>query len=70
MEDNTAGSGGALGTFQTSNWQDTASGTPGTDTYNKGDMRLAKALGAKKVGKGKNAKVKFVILRRPLNVKM
>jgi len=70
MENNTAGSGGALGTFQTSDWQNNASGTPGTDEWNKGDNRLPIALGAKKVGKGKNRRVKFVIQRRPLNVKM
>jgi len=63
IEDVTSGSGGALGTFNTNDW--TSSGTPGTDTYAPGDYRRPVALGAKKIGKGKKKKTKFLIQRRP-----
>jgi len=63
---NTAGSGGSLGTFQTSDWKDIPSGTPGKDEYNKDDYRSPVALGAKgRKSKGKG-KVKMVVMRRPL----
>jgi len=66
MEDNVAGSGGALGTFQTSDWTNIASGTPGTDTYAPGDYRRPTALGAKVVrGKKKKKKNQILIQRRP-----
>jgi len=66
MEDNIAGSGGALGTFQTSDWTNIASGTPGTDTYAPGDYRRPTALGAKVVrGKKKKKKNQILIQRRP-----
>lgn len=48
VDGNTAGSGGSLGTFQTSSWQNNASGTPGTDKYNQGDFRRPVILGGKK----------------------
>ncbi len=63
IEDVTAGSGGALGTFGTNDW--TASGTPGTDTYAPGDYRRPTVLGTKKVKKGKKTKTKILIQRRP-----
>ena len=66
LEDNSAGSGGALGTFQTTDWQDNPSGTPGTDSYAPGDTRRPTALGAKIIGKGKKKKTKILIQRRPL----
>ena len=62
---NTAGSGGSLGTFQTSDWKDNPSGTPGKDKYAERDYRSPVALGAKRRGKGKS-KVKMVVMRRPL----
>jgi hypothetical protein len=58
---NVSGTGGALGTFQTSNWTDNPTGTPGTDEYNKGDYRRPVALGAKK----KKGKTKIAIQKRP-----
>lgn len=60
---NLAGSGGALGTFQTSNWQSNPSGTPGTDTYAAGDARRPVALGAKK----RKGKIRIPIQRRFLS---
>lgn len=39
-----AGDGGSLGYFGTSNWQNNPAGTPGTDTYAAGDYRLPKIL--------------------------
>ncbi len=62
--ENTAGSGGTLGTSTTTNW--TAAGTPGTDSYAPGDYRKPVALGAKKIGKGRKRKTKFLIQRRSL----
>lgn len=56
VDGNTAGSGGSLGTFKTSDWKDNPSGTPGTDKYAEKDFRRPKILGSKK---------KFV-QRRPL----
>ena len=60
---NTAGSGGSLGTFQTSDWKDNPAGTPGKDKYAEGDFRKPVALGARKA-RGKN-KSKMVVMRRP-----
>jgi hypothetical protein len=58
---NTAGTGGSVGgTPEMDNW--TASGTPGTDSWNKGDFRFAQPLGAKV--KGKKRKPKIVVQRR------
>ncbi len=62
--ENTAGSGGTLGSFNTLNW--TPGGTPGTDSYAAGDYRRPVALGAKRIGKGKKKKTKILIQRRPL----
>lgn len=56
---NLAGSGGSLGSFQTSGWVSNPAGTPGTDEFAKNDFRKPVALGAKK---GKKIKIQ----RRPL----
>lgn len=56
---NLAGSGGSLGSFQTSGWVTNPAGTPGTDEFAKNDFRKPVPLGAKK-------RRKIKIQRRPL----